>query len=96
MGLREEYDFTFLVNESENMVIKELESQLKRTENKDICKCQDCILDILALSLNNLKPAYRSSFKGIIYSQGLKENDVLFKKEVANAIDKIKRNPSHG
>ncbi len=96
MGLREQYDFSLFVNESENIVIQELEKQLNEPENKDVCRCQDCILDILALSLNNIKPAYRSSFKGIIYSQALKNNDELFKNEVARAIQKVKRNPSHG
>lgn len=97
MGLKDEYDFSLLVNEAEDLVIDELEQQIKREENSDMCTCQDCILDITALALNKLKPAYHSTFTGVIYARGLHNGDYkkVVEDEVSTAIKKIKENPSH-
>ncbi|OHD12450.1 MAG: competence protein ComFB [Spirochaetes bacterium GWD1_27_9] len=97
MAFRDNYDFELLVNEAERIIIEELEKQLSEdTENK-ICKCQDCVLDMAALALNNVKSSYRSSFTGVIYAQQL--YDGKYKEEVTKsvkrAIEKVKKNPSH-
>ena len=97
MAFKDNYEFDLLVNETEKIVIAELEKQLKEdTENK-ICKCQECILDIAALSLNNLKPTYRSSYTGVIYAQRLYDGEYKMdvEKEVKKAIEKVTKNPSH-
>ena len=86
-----------LVNEAKKLVIAEMESQFEDdTENK-ICRCQDCILDMAALALNNIKPSYRSSFTGVIYAQQLQDGRYMeqVKSAVKNAIEKVKKNPSH-
>ena len=97
MGFRDRYEFDLLVNETEKAVFDELEKQLELdTENK-ICKCQDCILDMAAYALNHLKPAYRSSFTGVIYAQRLYngEEKLEIEKVVKMSIEKISKNPSH-
>ncbi|MBN2050105.1 MAG: late competence development ComFB family protein [Spirochaetales bacterium] len=97
MGLRDEYNFEFLVNETERLVIEQLERQLAEEEMRNICKCQDCILDMAALALNNLKPYYRVSLIGTLYAHSL--DDSAYSKEVEkavrSAIRKISKNPSH-
>lgn len=97
MSIRDDYDFDLLVNEAENLVIEELEKDLALEEYNDICKCQDCILDMATLALNKIKPKYRSSFTGIIYSQGLHSGEFKdeVEKAVKTAIDKVSENPSH-
>lgn len=97
MGLKEEYNFSLLVNEAEKMIIQELEEQLKEEENQGLCRCQDCVLDIVALALNHVPAAYRSSFTGVIYMQKLedKEHREKFRHAVKKAIEQIKKNPSH-
>ena len=97
MRFKEMYDFDLLVNEAKKLVIAEMESQFEDdTENK-ICRCQDCILDMAALALNNIKPSYRSSFTGVIYAQQLQDGRYMeqVKSAVKNAIEKVKKNPSH-
>jgi competence protein ComFB len=49
MSLSDTYDFEYLVNEAERLVIEELEVQLD--EFTDICKCQDFVLDMAAHAL---------------------------------------------
>ncbi len=46
-----------LVNKMEEAV-KQMTDQLLAGQNKDICSCQRCRLDILALALNSLPPKY--------------------------------------
>jgi competence protein ComFB len=97
MAFKELYDFDLLVNEAESLVFEELGKQLNDDKNSAICKCQDCVLDMASLALNNIKPAYRSSFTGVVYAQRLHDGD--FREQVAisvkKSIDKVKKNPSH-
>jgi competence protein ComFB len=97
MGLRNEYNFENLVNESENLVIDEMERQLALKRNRDNCRCEDCILDIAAFALNALLPLYRVSLMGTLYAENAKRTPYVedVKKAVAAAILKVKANPSH-
>ena len=71
MGLKDKYDFSILVNETEEVVMEELEKQLNKEEYQTVCRCEECIMDMMALALNQLQPSYRSSFTGVIYAQKL-------------------------
>ncbi|HAK46080.1 MAG TPA: competence protein ComFB [Spirochaeta sp.] len=97
MGFREEYELNFLENEAESLVFEDLENQLAEDWAADICKCQDCILDMACLALNSIKPFYRVSLLGKVYAGSL--NDSLYADEihkaVKNAIVKISANPAH-
>lgn len=96
MNIREEYDFEYLVNEAERLVLEHLGKQLdKRSEA--VCRCQDCVLDMAAYALNNVKPLYRVSLLGTLYAHALTgseyEQEVIA--AVNTAIDRISANPSH-
>ncbi len=97
MRFKEMYDFDLLVNEAEKLIIAEMEVQLDEDKENKICRCQDCILDMAALALNNVKPSYRSSFTGVVYAQQLQDGKYMeqVKNAVRNAIEKVKKNPSH-
>ena len=97
MSFKDNYDFELLVNEAESIVIEELGRELANDRDNQICKCQDCVLDMAAFALNKVKPAYRSSFTGVIYALGLKDGEFMDQvtKSVKSAIEKIKKNPSH-
>jgi competence protein ComFB len=97
MGLLEEYDFELLKNEAEVLVIHEMEHQLQ-SQGEDMCRCNECIVDIAAISLNSVKPLYRFSILGTLYaSQAMSEQSYAdsVKKAVADAIVKVKKNPAH-
>ena len=97
MKFKDNYDFDLLINEAENVAIEELERQLSLDTENAICKCQECILDIVAFALNKLKPGYRSSFKGVIYAQSLYDGEYKseVEKAIQEAIDVVKKYPSH-
>ena len=95
MGLRERYDFDSLVNEAERLVIEEMTRRLP--QDKDLCTCEECVLDIAAFALNQVRPRYRSSLLGSIYA---KQNDASaytkeVEKAVGEAIRRVKANPAH-
>ncbi|MDR3201013.1 MAG: late competence development ComFB family protein [Spirochaetales bacterium] len=97
MGLREEYNFEILVNESEQLVIDEMEKQLALKKNQNICRCEECVLDIAAFALNSLLPMYRVSLLGSLYAENARHTPYVenVEKAVAAAIAKITANPSH-
>ncbi|MCL2441968.1 MAG: late competence development ComFB family protein [Treponema sp.] len=97
MAFIDEYDFDLLKNEAELMVIREIEQQLK-SEPRTMCRCNECIVDIAAISLNSVKPLYRFSLLGALYaSQAMTEKTYAdsVRQAVAQAIKKVKKNPAH-
>jgi competence protein ComFB len=97
MSFIDDYDFELLKNEAENLVIGEIENQLE-SESDQMCRCNECIVDIAAMALNSVKPLYRFSLLGTLYaSQAMSEKAYAdsVKKAVAFAIKKVKNNPAH-
>ncbi|MDR0497518.1 MAG: late competence development ComFB family protein [Treponema sp.] len=97
MAFYDNYDFEILKNESEKLVIEELEKQLD-TYIGDICRCETCTMDMAAMALNTVKPLYRVSLLGTQYAaQAIKDPTYLFslKKAVSKAVEKVRRNPAH-
>ena len=97
MSLKDAYDFEFLVNEAERLVLEELEEQLERDTGNKICKCQDCILDMATYAFNNVRPAYRVSLLGKLYSDAVTgtEYEEEISAAVEAAIEKVSKNPMH-
>jgi competence protein ComFB len=96
MALKDTYDFDSLVNEAERLVVEELEAQLK-TALPAVCRCQDCVLDMAAYALNNVKPSYRVSLMGSVYAKSASRTSYAqeITRVVREAIGKISANPSH-
>ncbi len=98
MSIRDDYDFSVLVNEAERMVTDELERRLAELADPSICLCQDCVLDMAAYALNALKPVYRVSLLGTMYAQAI-DGDSGYSHEVRSMVDvaikKIHANPGH-
>jgi competence protein ComFB len=95
MSLRDEHDFDSLVNEAERLVFAELEAQLATA--RDTCTCRDCVMDMAAYALNNVKPSYRVSLMGSVYAQSAGRSAYAqeITRAVRDAIAKIRANPSH-
>ena len=67
-------------------------------EYRGMCKCSQCHLDIMAISLNQLPPLYWTSPEGEIYTKLYDtkpqfQADVL--KTVASAIEMVMSKPRH-
>jgi competence protein ComFB len=97
MAFKDEYDFELLRNEAEQLVLNELEKQLGTWEG-DICRCNECIVDMAAQTLNSIKPLYRFSLLGTLYAaQAMNEQSYAerLQSAVTMAITKVSSNPSH-
>ena len=67
-------------------------------KNIDCCKCEKCKEDMTAIVLNNIKPNYVSSDKGILYAKTeMLSADVDFQlmKQIAYAIKIVSEKPHH-
>jgi len=95
MAFTDSYDFDNLVNEAERMVVQELEAQLRGAVG--VCTCQDCVLDMAAFALNNVKPSYRVSLMGSVYARAGANAQYAqgISRAVKDAISRVKANPSH-
>lgn len=95
MGLREKYDLTELTNDAEELVFSELEKVLDE-KGEAICQCDDCVLDMICLALNHVKPRYRVSLMGSLYTR-VEDPEIKaqVKKAVRKAVEIVGTNPSH-
>ena len=97
MALKDSYDFELLKNEAEQLVLYELEKQLE-AESDEICRCNECVVDMAAIALNSVKPLYRFSLLGTLYAaQAVNKRAYAdsVQRAVARAIAKVKTNPAH-
>ena len=97
MALIDDYDFQYLKNEAENLVLKELERQLENF-SAPICRCNECIVDMAAMALNTVKPLYRVSLLGSLYTASAMDKKAYaasVREAVSKAIEKVRKNPSH-
>jgi competence protein ComFB len=92
-----DHDLSGISNINEDLVIEFMELIL--SEDETICRCQLCIEDIYALSLNKLTPLYvQSSFKDRTFRDS-NLTKTLDRDQVENAVrdatSKVKKNPYH-
>ena len=96
MAIRDKYDLEDLKNETEEFVFQELEKQLDMISDDDICKCHDCVLDMICLTLNRLQPRYRVSLMGTLYAKvESKDLEKEIADTVAEVLMKVSQNPGH-
>jgi competence protein ComFB len=96
MPFKDKYDFDVLKNETERLVIDELERQA--ADRPGLCLCEECVLDMAALALNAIKPLYRVSLLGTLYTSRAMDEMAYaqgVRQAVSTAIDRVGANPSH-
>lgn len=89
MDLTTMYNFEDLTNEAERLVIEELGRQLEEVGER-ACSGEDCILDMAAYALNQVRPMYRVNLLGRMYADTLmQQHGDEIRAAVRQAIDKI-------
>ena len=94
----DKYDFDLLKNEAENLVLREMDRQLECYNAAPICLCNDCVVDMVAMALNSVKPLYRVSLLGGLYTASAMDEKTYggsVREAVFSAIEKVRKNPSH-
>lgn len=93
MSLFDEVSFDDLRNEAERLVLEELERQLSDA-GPEVCRTQECILDMAAFALNLVRPMYRVTLLGRLYATATTQSDEkMVESAVRKAIQKISINP---
>jgi competence protein ComFB len=92
----EEGRIPMIKNYMEDAVNRVLEAMLPNLG--DICTCAQCISDVKALALNNLKPKYVVTHQGEVYSKVNQlhiqsETDII--REITAACEVVKKRPRH-
>ena len=95
MSFKEKYPVDGLINENEERVFKVIDKIL--AEGEDLCTCQDCMMDVAAIALNNLPPNYRVFLMRPIHRDSEIVQGHLQKVEeaVRRALDIVKKRPHH-
>jgi competence protein ComFB len=97
MAFIDSYNLEHLVNEAERLVQEELGRQLESYQG-EICLCNDCVVDMAAMALNTVKPLYRYSLLGTLWTSSAMSDEAYaagVQEAVTNAIEKVRANPSH-
>jgi hypothetical protein len=92
--IKEEKNEVILYNLTEKLVLKKLDATLKKM---NCCRCDRCKEDIIAISLNNLKPMYIVATKDEIRQKvhELNEMGSEVTTEVIKAVLTVRKNPRH-
>jgi len=95
MSIRDEYDFSIIENTIKERVLDTLDDELNNCD-ESICKCEECVIDIVCYALNRLKPNYSASLYGALYSRADADNmSEDIRSKVREAIDFVSTNTSH-
>ena len=93
MGFQEEYDFELLRNDAERRVIQEQEQQTRGLDER--WRSQEAILDMAAYALNRVRPRYRVTLLGTLYTRAASDEEYPeeIRRRVAEAVQKVIDNP---
>jgi len=97
MAFIDNYDFELLRNEAEKVVLGELGRQLE-DYSEPVCRCNECVVDMAAMALNAVKPLYRVSLLGSLYTASAMDEKTYatsVREAVFNSIEKVRKNPGH-
>ena len=84
-----------LVNANEEIVKQRMPELLKEY---DCCKCEKCVCDMMAIAVNNIRPAYVNTAEGMLFKR---INSMLPQKtadidiEILKAINLVSAHPKH-
>ena len=71
MALEERYNLETIRNKAAEAVYERVEQLLEARE--DVCKCETCVLDLLAFTLNHVSPRYQTSLLGNLHPDKVQE-----------------------
>lgn len=84
-----------LVNANEEIVKQRLPELLREY---NCCKCEKCVCDMMAIALNNIKPAYVNTAEGMLFKRinsMLPQKNTDIEIEILKAINLVSANPNH-
>ena len=95
MKIADYYDLEILKSNSEQLVLDRIGKLLDQRD--DICKCEQCVLDLIAYVLNNVSPDYGTSLLGSFDPNQEREKGIKGQIEIAlkDGLRKVTQHPNH-
>jgi competence protein ComFB len=95
MKLEQSYHLENIRNRTAEMVVKRVERLLE--ESRDMCTCEQCVLDLVAYTLNHVSPQYGTSLLDPLAPNPEQQRKVQIEIEVAieEAARRIHARPGH-
>jgi len=95
MKLTEHYDLEKIRNRSSEIVFERVEKLLE--ERDDFCHCEECVLDLIAFTLNHVTPLYSTSLLDPLHPNKEKLRKVQIEIDLAiqAGLKRIIRHPHH-
>jgi len=86
-----------LHNHTEDIVLEMIKELLNNDKYDEICKCEQCLIEMVTYSLNRIPAKYISSHAGSVYTK-LEELEQQYQvnvvKIITKAINTVMNNPS--
>jgi competence protein ComFB len=93
-GLRERYNVDSLGNRSKELVYDAVEALV---DGGAVCTCEDCVMDLVAWTLNHVIPRYYTSLLSPLVPDPALEHRVQVEIQlaIASGIRRLKAHPHH-
>jgi len=94
MRLNERYNLESIGNRSEQIV---WESIQRLVDDQAMCTCEECVLDLVAWTLNHVTPQYYTSLLSPLNPDPARDRKVRVEVElaIASGLKKLKAHPHH-
>ncbi len=95
MALRETYDVDSVRNRSAEAVYERIERLLD--EDRGLCRCESCIIDLVAFVLNRVKPRYTTSVLGDLHPDAAQQRKLRVEIDLAveAGLKRLHEHPHH-
>ena len=95
MALHDRYDLGRMRNEAAEQVYDRVERLLE--ERNTICKCENCVLDLVAFTLNRVTPRFSTSVLGDLHPDEVKRKKLQVEIDLAlhAGIERVQEHPHH-
>jgi competence protein ComFB len=95
MKLSDTYDLESIGNRSEQIVYEAIVELVE--EGTALCTCQECVLDLVAWTLNHVTPQYYTSLLTPLNPDPARERKVRVEVDlaIASGLKKLKAHPHH-
>ncbi len=94
MKLRDRYNVDAIGNRSHELVCEAVE---RLVETEAMCTCEECVMDLLAWTLNHVTPRYYTSLLSPLNPDPALEHKVRVEIElaIASGLKRLKAHPHH-
>ena len=95
MALEDTYNLEKIRNNTKELVYERIEILLN--ERNDFCRCETCILDLAAFTLNRVTPRYTTSLLGELHPDRVLEKKIQVEIDLAlrAGLKQLKVHPHH-